>query len=225
VRPLLHGFGFVHHSQPRVISITQCTELGTVYTPDEVRALADLAHEHGMLLHMDGARLCNAAASLDLDMAALTRDCGVDVLSFGGTKNGMMYGEAVIFFDPALAHDFVYIRKQGMQLASKMRYVGAQFEALLGGGLWLDNARHANAMAARLAEGVRRVPGVEITRPVQTNAVFARMTRRAIEALQERYFFYVWDENLPEVRWMTSYDTTEGDVDAFVRDLQECAGL
>jgi threonine aldolase len=137
----------------------------------------------------------------------------------------MMYGEAVIFFDPALAHDFVYIRKQGMQLASKMRYVGAQFEALLGGGLWLDNARHANAMAARLAEGVRTVPGVEITRPVQTNAVFARMTRRAIEALQERYFFYVWDENLPEVRWMTSYDTTEGDVDAFVRDLQECAGL
>jgi threonine aldolase len=216
VRPLLHSIGFEHHSQPKAISITQATELGTVYRPEEIRAITGFAHENGMRVHMDGARLCNAAAALDLPLRALTGDAGVDVLSFGGTKNGLMYGEAVVFFDPSLASDFKYIRKQGTQLASKMRFMAAQFQAFFADDLWLRSARHANRMARLLAERASAVPGVEISREVEANGVFAVLPREAIPRLQERFFFYVWDEERSEVRWMTSFDTTEEEIEAFV---------
>ncbi|MFZ5427359.1 MAG: threonine aldolase family protein [Thermodesulfobacteriota bacterium] len=222
VLPVLHDLGNEHHNQPRVISITQSTELGTLYRPKEIKALADLAHSRGMYLHMDGARIANAAAALGQTLAGATRDLGVDVLSFGGTKNGMMYGEAVVFFRPELAEDFRFLRKQGMQLASKMRYISAQFSALLEGGLWRDNASASNAMAVMLAEKSALVPGVEITRTVETNAVFARIPAAAAERLKKEYFFYVWNPEpaeAPEVRWMCSFDTTEEDVEGFVDAL------
>jgi len=214
--------GNQHHAQPKTISITQATELGTLYTPQEVRALADLAHANGMYLHMDGARISNAAASLNLTLAAATRDLGVDVLSFGGTKNGMMYGEAILFFQPSLADEFRYVHKQGMQLASKMRYISAQFTAMLTGNLWQANASHANAMARLLAKTVSTIPGVTITRPVQTNAVFARIPARAFLPLQPKFPFYVWTPTPdPEVRWMTSFDTTPDDINAFAHALRD----
>ena len=216
IRSHLHGFGFEHHAQPRVISITQPTELGTLYSVEEIRAISTLAREHDMVLHMDGARLANAAAALETDMKTLTSDAGVDVLSFGGTKNGLMFGEAVLFFDPALTRDFKYLRKQGMQLGSKMRFAAAQFQALLATDLWLENARHANRMAALLADGVRDLTGVELTQAVETNAVFARVPAEKIPHLQEKSFFYVWNEAASEVRWMTAFDTTEADVAQFV---------
>ncbi|MFP5222079.1 MAG: threonine aldolase family protein [Acidobacteriota bacterium] len=223
IRPFLNDLGNEHHNQPRVVSITQSTELGTIYRPEEVKALADFAHANGLYLHMDGARIGNAAAALDLSLAAITRDCGVDVLSFGGTKNGMMFGEAVVFFRPELAGEFRYQRKQAMQLASKMRFISAQFSALLADGLWRANARNANAMARLLASEAATVPGVALTRPVETNAVFARIPAKAVSALQERYFFYVWNASradAPEVRWMCSFDTTEQDVLDFVQALR-----
>jgi threonine aldolase len=224
VEPRIRGLGDQHHVQPRVISISQSTELGTVYTPGEIRALADLAHRHGLYLHMDGARISNAAAALGLPLRAITTDCGVDVLSFGGTKIGLMMGEAVIVFEPALAPDFKFLRKQGMQLASKMRFVAAQFEALLTDDLWLKNARHANAMAALLAREVSSIPRVRITRPTQANGVFASLPAELIPRMQEHTFFYVWDESISEVRWMTSFDTTEEDVRGFAARLRELVG-
>lgn len=171
VLPLLTGFGFQHHVQPRVVSISQVTELGTVYRPEEIKALADLAHSHNMYLHVDGSRLANAAAFLDVSFADMTRNAGVDALSFGGTKNGMLMGEAVVFFNPALAHDFLYIRKQSMQLFSKSRFIAAQYLAYLEDDLWLENARHANRMAQYLAESLEGLPGVQITQKVESNAV------------------------------------------------------
>lgn len=221
--PLMHSLGNFHHSQPRVISITQTTELGTVYSPAQIRALADFAHANGMLLHMDGARLCNAAAALDTGLAALTRDTGVDVLSFGGTKNGMMFGEAVIFFNRELASEFKFIRKQGMQLVSKMRFIAAQFIELLRDGLWLENARNANSMARLMAESLRGLPYVTITRPVEANAVFARLSPEHIAALQKDFYFYEWDPVLHEVRWMTSFDSTEEQVMEFVHAIKRLA--
>jgi len=218
--PLLSGRGHVQHVQPRAVSITQATELGTVYTPGEIRALADWAHAEGLLLHMDGARLANAAAHLELPLVALTRDAGVDLLSFGGTKNGMMLGESVIFFDPARAEGFPFLHKQAMQLGAKMRFLAAQFEAYLTDDLWQRNAAHANAMARALAGAAGSLPGVEILQPVQANAVFARLPAAAIPRLQERFFFYVWNETRCEVRWMTSFDTTRDDVDAFLAALR-----
>ena len=212
----LRGIGDQHHVQPRVVSISQSSEYGTVYTPAEVRALADFAHAHGLLLHMDGARISNAAAALDRPLRAVTADAGVDVLSFGGTKNGLLGGEAVVFFDPAHAERFRFIRKQGMQLSSKMRFVAAQFEALVGTDLWLRSARHANAMARRLGDGLRRIPGVTITQPVEANAVFAILPPGSIPALQAQAYFYVWDGTRDEVRLMASFDTTADDVDRFV---------
>ncbi|MGV9721859.1 threonine aldolase family protein [Nocardia beijingensis] len=209
------GFGDEHHAQPKVVSITQSTELGTRYTPGEIAAIGALAHERGMLLHVDGARLANAAAALDLPPRAFTTDAGVDVLSFGGTKNGLMFGEAIVVLEPDAVRGVPYLRKAALQLASKMRYVSAQFVALLEGDLWLRNARHANAMAARLATAVARVPGVEIVRPVQANAVFAVLPREVTERLQQRFRFHTWDERTGEVRWMCSFDITEADVDAF----------
>lgn len=225
VAPQLKGFGFVHHSQPGAISITQATEYGTVYTPIEVRALADLAHAHKMLLHIDGARIANAASSLGVPLKAFTTDAGVDVVSFGGTKNGLLAAEAVIFRDPNRAAEFGYVRKQGMQLASKMRFVAAQLVALLEDGLWLRSASHANAMARRLELLVCNIPGLTITQRVQANSVFARIPREWIAPLQERAFFYVWDEATGEVRWMTSFDTTPDDVDRFGRAVAEVAGV
>jgi threonine aldolase len=207
--------GDEHAVQPGVVSITQCTELGTVYSQRETRAIADLAHSRGLLVHMDGARLSNAAAALELPLRALTTDAGVDVLSFGGTKNGAIGCEAVVFLKPELADGFDYLRKQSLHLGSKMRFLAAQFDALLSDELWLRCARQANAMAARLADAVGSVPGLTITRPVETNAVFATIPRKATAALQEEFAFYVWDERIGEVRWMCSWDTTSEDVDEF----------
>jgi threonine aldolase len=213
------GVGDEHRTQPGALSITQSTELGTLYTPDEIRALADVAHGQGMVLHLDGARLANAAAALGVPLAATSSECGVDVLSLGGTKNGLLGAEAVVVLDhsrPGLGDGLAFARKQLGQLGSKGRYLGAQFLALLEGDLWLRNAAHANAMARRLADGVRDLPGVEITRPVQANAVFALLPTDLVAPLLERFGFYVWDETTGEVRWMCSWDTTEADVDELV---------
>jgi threonine aldolase len=216
--------GDEHAVQPRVVSITQCTELGTVYTLEETRALVDVAHAHGLVLHVDGARLSNAAAALGAPLRALSTDAGVDLVSFGGTKNGLIGADAVVFLASELADGFEYLRKQSLQLASKMRFLAAQFEALFTDELWLRCAAHANAMAARLAGAVAGVPGVTITQPVQTNAVFATLPREAREALREHFAFYDWDETRGEVRWMCSWDTTEEDVDMFASALQETSG-
>ncbi len=216
IKPLLHGIGVEHHVQPRVITISQATEMGTVYTRDELRALADFAHDNGLLLHVDGARLANAAVALDASLKEITTDVGVDVLSFGGTKNGMMYGEAVVFFDKARAADFKYIRKQGMHLPSKMRFISAQFEALLAGDLWRRGATHANRMAQLLGTELAKVPKIKLTQPVESNGVFATIPKEFIPALQEKYFFYVWDEAISEVRLMASFDTSEDDIRDFI---------
>jgi threonine aldolase len=208
----MYGIDFEHHSQPRVISITQSTEMGTLYTPDEIRAITDYAHDRNMLVHMDGARISNAAASLETGFREFTVAAGVDILSFGGTKNGMMYGEAVVFMSEEYAYDFKYLRKQGMQLASKMRYIAAQFERFLDEEVWLKNASHANHMARVLEAEVMKIDGIRITQPVQSNAVFAILPKEFIPILQEAFFFYVWKEATGEVRWMCSYDTTEEDV-------------
>ncbi|MEP6742917.1 MAG: low specificity L-threonine aldolase [bacterium] len=216
IKPLLHDVGFEHHVQPRVISISQATEMGTVYTPREMKTLSAFAHDHDMLLHVDGARIANAAASLNLNLKAITRDAGADVLSFGGAKNGMMYGEAVVFFDKTLAHDFKYMRKQGTHLPSKMRYISAQFETLLTDDLWRENAQHANRMAKLLANELEKIPQISITQKVEANGVFAVIPKKYIARLQQKYFFYVWNEQTSEVRLMTSFDTTEADIADFV---------
>jgi threonine aldolase len=212
----LQGRGDEHHVQPRVLSLSQATEQGTVYTADEVRALADASHEAGLVVHMDGARLANAAASLGVAVRDFTTDAGVDVLTFGATKNGALYGEAVVVLDTALAADLAFIRKQGMQLASKMRFLAAQFDALLTDDLWLRSAAHANAMAARLAAGLEAVEGISLAHPVQANAVFAALPPAIVEPLQEVAPFYIWDEAATVARLMCSFDTEESDIDAFV---------
>lgn len=212
IRRYLHGFDFEHHSQPKVISISQVTELGTLYTVEEIKAICDLAHEYGMYVHMDGARIANAAVALDLPFRAFTVDAGVDVLSFGGTKNGMMMGEAVLFFNPELIKNTKYIRKQSMQLYSKMRFVSAQFIAYFENELWKKNATHSNRMARLLEQEVKKIPAVQLTQEVKANGVFAIVPSQIIPQLQEKYFFYVWDEHRSEVRWMTSFDTQEEDV-------------
>ena len=221
VRHAYHGIGDQHHVQPRVISITQATETGTVYKPDEIKALARFAHEHEMFLHMDGARIANAAAALGQSLRQATRDLGIDVLSFGGTKNGLMGAEAVVFFDKKLARNFQYLRKQGMQLASKMRFISAQFDALLTNNLWLQNAQHANRMARLLQREVSKFPQVKIVYKVEANGVFAKIPRHAIAKLQKRYFFYVWNEEESVVRWMCSFDTTAEDVQQFAKFVAE----
>ena len=216
IRHFLHGVGFEHHVQPRVISVSQSTEMGTVYSPAELKALSAFAHENDMLLHMDGARIANAAASLKLSLRDTTVAPGVDILSFGGAKNGMMYGEAVVFFDRNLSQDFKYLRKQGTHLPSKMRFISAQFEALLTDNLWRQNAEHANRMAQTLADELRSIPQVRITQSVDANGVFAVIPARYVPELQKQYFFYVWNEDTSEVRFMTSFDTTEEDIHDFV---------
>jgi len=221
VRHAYQGIGDQHHVQARVISITQSTEMGTVYKPQEIQTLAQFAHEHDMFLHVDGARIANAAASLGQTLRQATRDLGVDVLSFGGTKNGIMGGEAVVFFNRALSGDFLYLRKQGMQLASKMRFIAAQFEALLTNDLWRRSAEHANRMARVLEAEVSRIPQVRIVWQVEANGIFAQIPRHAIQKIKERYFFYPWIEEECIVRWMCSFDTTEEDVKEFARVVAE----
>lgn len=219
--PLLHGIGDEHRVQPRVVSISQSTELGTVYSLEEVRALADAAHRLGLLLHMDGARLANAAVALDLPLGAFTTEAGVDLLSFGGTKNGLMGAEAVVFLQGTGSAEMAFLRKQGMQLASKMRFLAVQFIALLEGDLWRRNATQANRMARRLADGVRGIPGVTLTQPVEANGVFAIVPAGHIPALQAHTHFYVWNAETSEVRWMTAWDTTEDDVERFAAAVRE----
>ena len=221
VKHAYHGIGDQHHVQARVISITQSTEMGTVYKPEEIQALAGFAHENKLFLHMDGARIANAAASLGQTLRQATRDLGVDVLSFGGTKNGIMGGEAVVFFNRELSPDFLYLRKQGMQLASKMRFIAAQFEALLTNDLWRRSAEHANRMARLLEEELRRIPQVKVVWKVEANGVFVQIPRHAVEKIKARYFFYMWIEEECIVRWMCSFDTTEEDVKDFASVVAE----
>jgi threonine aldolase len=216
VEAQLHGIGDPHHVQPAAISISQSTELGTVYTVAELAALGAVAREHGLFFHVDGARIANAAAFLGADLRTLLVESGVDACTFGGTKNGMLFGEAIVFpRDHPAIEALPYIRKSAMQLASKMRFVSAQFEALLQDGLWLENAAHANRMARRLADRVREIDGVDVVYPVEANGVFAKLPPQAIEPLQAFRRFYVWDHDASVVRWMCSFDTTEDDVDAF----------
>ncbi len=221
VEPFLNSIGFQHHAQPKVISISQVTELGTIYTPEEIRALSNFAHSHNMYLHMDGARIANAVVSLDTDFRSITTDAGVDVLSFGGTKNGLMFGEVVIFFGREKARDFEYLRKQGMQLHSKMRYIAAQFDRYLTGDLWKKNALQANRMAKKLAAELKRFPQLKLTQDVKANGVFCIMPPELVPLMQEAYFFHIWDQQTYEVRLMCSWDTTEEDIDTFVRLLEQ----
>jgi threonine aldolase len=215
------GFGTVHRAQPGVVTIAQSTELGTVYSVDELAAIVDHAHGLGMRVHVDGARLSNAAASLGVGLADITTAVGVDAVSFGGTKNGAMLAESVIVLNPDAAPGADFLRKSSMQLASKMRYVSTQLLALLTDDLWRRNAEHANAMAARLADQVRGIPGARITQSVDANAVFAILPADVTTRLQRRFPFYVWDEATGEVRWMCSWDTTSEDVDAFTSAIGE----
>lgn len=221
------GFGDEHRAQPLAVSITNSTELGTVYSVDEIRAIAEHLHAKGMTLHLDGARIANAAAALGVGLRALSTDAGVDILSFGGTKNGLLYGEAVVVLNPEVSEGLIYLRKLTMQLASKMRFVSAQLIALLEGSLWLDSASHANAMAAHLrrsleaAISARSISGLAFTRPTQANAVFATLSNDVADRIRERFRFYDWDRAAGEVRWMTAFDTTEADVDAFVAAITE----
>jgi threonine aldolase len=215
--------GDQHHPQVKVISISQPTEYATVYTIDELKALSAVAKKHGLYFHMDGSRISNAAISLNADFKTFTRDAGVDVLSFGGTKNGMMFGEAVLIFDPELAKDFHYLRKQGMQLHSKMRFIGAQFQAILTNELWKRSATHSNTMAKRLEKGLREILQVQITQAVDANGVFAIFPKDIIPKMQNEIFFYVWNDRTNEVRLMCSFDTTEEEVDRFVKKLKELA--
>ncbi len=221
LEPILSGRLDVHQSQPAVVSITQNTELGTLYTLNEIKAICDYAHSKGLYVHMDGARIANAAVALGATLKEMTVDCGIDVISFGGTKNGCMCAEAAVFINPDAGKNFEFVRKQGMQLISKMRYVGAQFKALLTDDLWKRNAQHANNMAAKLAEKAGNIEGVKITQAVEANGVFAIIPENIVEKLQEQFPFYVWDEATGEVRWMTSWSTTDEDIDNFCGALEE----
>lgn len=234
VKTRLHGFGFEHHSQPKAVSITQSTELGTLYTLDEIKALADLAHSYNMYLHVDGARLANAAVALGCSFKEMTVDCGVDALSFGGTKNGLIMGESCVILNPVLDIDMKYRRKQMTQLGSKMRFMAAQMECYLESGMWRRNAEHSNRMAQMLYQEVHAL-GVKVMYPVQVNSVFVQLPAEVWHALQKEYFFYDWDEGTSSecsdseaekkiaqnvVRWMCSFDTTEEDIHNFVAALK-----
>jgi threonine aldolase len=221
IEPYIIGVGDPHMAQPHVVSLTQATERGTVYRPKEIQKLADFAHNHNMLLHMDGARLCNAAAFLKVGLNDICGRVGVDVLSFGGTKNGMMYGEAVVFFDKGLSKNFEFIRKQGMQLTSKMRYISAQFSAFLANNLWLQNASQANEMAQLLARQLQDIPGVQITQKVEANMVYAVIPNHCITRLQKQYYFHRFNERTCEVRLMCSFTTQPGDVQSFAQAIRK----
>jgi len=217
----LHGLGVQHHSQPKVISISQSSEMGTVYTVDEVKTLCDFAHSHNLFVHMDGSRLANACASLNVGLRELSRDCGIDILSLGGTKNGMMMGEAVIAFRPEWNENILFYRKQSAQLYSKMRFISAQYIAYFKDDLWLKNARHSNETAMYLSNGIKNLPNVRFTQKVEVNSLFLILPKDVIRKMLEKYFFYMWDEGNNEIRLVCSWDTTKEDVDAFVGCLEE----
>ncbi len=221
IQPYLVEIGDIHHSQPKVVSISQPTELGTLYTMEEIRFLADFVHRYNIYLHLDGARISNAVEALHSDFKTMTFDSGVDVLSFGGTKNGMMMGEAVVFADGNIAKDFEYYRKQSMQLVSKMRFISAQFIAFFENDLWLKNAKHANQMAQLFYNKIKNLKGIEVVYPVETNGLFVKIPQSIIKPLQDKFFFYVFDEQASIVRWMCSFDTTENDIEAFTKELRE----
>jgi threonine aldolase len=220
IKPLLSRIGNVHNTQPKVISISQSTELGTVYSLNELKALCEFAHAHDMYVHLDGARISNAVAALGVSLKEATVDCGIDIMSFGGTKNGILMGEAVLIFNEELVKNAPFFQKQSAQLFSKNRFISAQFSALLTNDLWLKMATHANRMAQLLAREVAQIPGVQITRNVDANAVFAIIPEQVIKPLQAEFPFYVWDEQTHELRWMCSFDTTEEDVELFVNTLR-----
>jgi threonine aldolase len=219
----IQRIGDQHHPQARVISISQSTEYGTVYTADEIKKISAVAKKHSLYLHMDGARISNAAVSLGTDFKTFTKDAGVDVLSFGGTKNGMMFGESVVVFNPELAKEFYYLRKQGMQLHSKMRFISAQFEAYFSNDLWKRSASYSNAMAKKLEAGLRSIPSVTITQSVDANGVFALFPKEITPELQKEIFFYVWNDRTNEVRLMCSFDTKEEEIESLVNKLKELA--
>ncbi len=219
VLPELHDFGFEHHAQPKVIAVSQTTELGTLYTPHELRALADLAHQYDMYLFVDGTRIANACASLGCSLREITVDCGVDIFTLGGTKNGLMFGEAIVPLRPELSKNLRYFRKQTTQLCSKMRYISSQFIPYLEENIWLDNARHSNASAQHLAEEMQKL-GIKLTQNVQGNEIFFILEKSKVERLLQRYFFYPWDEAKDEMRLVCSWDTTEEDVKEFVNYLK-----
>lgn len=221
IEPLLSRTGNVHNTQPKVISISQSTELGTVYSVNELKKITEFAHKNQMYVHMDGARISNAVASLGVSLKEATVDCGIDIMSFGGTKNGLLIGEAVLIFNNKLKENAPFFHKQSAQLFSKNRFMAAQYNALLNNDLWLRMALHSNKMAAMLADKVSKINGVTITRPVQANAVFAIIPEKAIKPLQEAYRFYVWDEMTKELRWMCSFDTTEAEVNGFAELLEK----
>lgn len=221
IKPHLHNFGVCHHSQPKAVYISQVSELGTIYTVDEVKALAEFLHGYGMYLHMDGARIANACAALGCSMRELTADAGVDILSFGGTKNGMMIGEAVISFRPEITENLQYYRKQSAQLASKMRYLSAQFIPYLEESVWLENARRANDCARRLAERLARYPQIRFTQKVESNQLFFVAPPEVLARVGESYFFYMWNESENEARLVTSWDTTDEDIEALSKCFDE----
>ena len=221
IRPYLCNFGVCHHSQPKAVYISQVSELGAVYTIEEVRALADLLHAYHMYLHMDGARLANACAHLNCTMKQVTVDAGVDILSFGGTKNGMMMGESVISFRPEISENLAFYRKQSAQLASKLRYLSAQFIPYLTDNLWLENALRANISAEKLADVLRQYPEIHFTQAVESNQLFFTIPEKPLKKLQEKYFFYMWNEANREARLVTSWDTSGEDIARFEQDLKE----
>jgi threonine aldolase len=221
LEPALHAVGFEHSAQPKIVTITEATEVGTVYRVDEIRRICDFAHRNNLLVHMDGARIANAAVFLGTDLKSITADAGIDILSFGGTKNGLMFGEAVCFFNPEASRDFRYIRKQGMQLASKMRYIAVQFTVLLRDGLWKRNAESANNAAAELYQKIGRLPGIELVHPLETNGLFVKVPPRLIEPLREEYFFYDWEPAEHVVRWMCSFDSRKEDIEGFARTIEK----
>jgi len=223
VKKALIGFGFQHHSQPKVLSISQPTELGTIYTPTEIKILADLMHEHDCYLHIDGSRISNASASLKMPIKSFTADLGVDAISFGGTKNGLLIGEAVVFFREELAKNFLYIRKQAGQLYSKTRFIAAQFEAYLKDETNIKLASESNNMAKYLEQELKTVPQIKISRPVETNVVFAFVPKDLCDKLLKLHYFYIWDEETYEVRWMCSFNTTKDDIDIFIKDIKRLA--
>lgn len=222
--PHLIGFGDRHHSQPAAIYISECTELGTVYTPAELRAITEMAHMHGMYVHMDGARLANACAALGTSLAEITRGCGIDVLSFGGTKNGLMVGECVVVLNDELKPGAGYVQKQTAQLASKQRFLACQFSAYLENDLWLRNARHANEMASRLRNALEGVAEIHFTQPTESNQLFLTMPRMAVRKLAKKHAFFIWNEATCEIRLVTSFDTTEADVNLLVADIRDALG-
>lgn len=221
IRPHLHNFGFCHHSQPKVVYISQVSELGTVYTIEEVKAIADLLHSYNMYLHMDGARLTNACVYLNCSMKEVTVDAGVDILSFGGTKNGMMMGEAVVSFHPEITENLQYYRKQSAQLASKLRYLSCQFIPYLENNLWQENARKANHMALKLVDVLKQYPQIKFTQKIESNQIFFTIPAGPRKKLQEKYFFYMWNEGADEARLVTSWDTSDEDIAAIEQTLKE----